>query len=254
MLRPIGRIAFADAQGRLPRLGRSPSGPPGALARRLAEGIAADLGPDLVSVALRGSVARGTDVPGGSDLDLVVVRRASDEEPALPPSGGEVEVSAMTIDALLHEPSFAWMRFALAHSGWTIAGRDVAAALPEPTLGPHCVAHLKGVARWGAAWRGYLAGDADDAERRLTCRWLMKRIVRSAFETVMLEMGGYTRDIHPCAEAAARRHPEQAERIWRAAELAVAPTGDPGVIAPVAEPLVAWLHERRAVVLGGRAG
>lgn len=250
MLRPIGRIAFADAQGRLPRLGRPPSGPLGALARRLSDRIAADLGPDLVSVALRGSVARGTDVPGASDLDLVVVRRASDEEPALPPCEVEVEVSAMTLDALLHERPFAWMRFALAHSGWTIAGRDVVAELPEPTLGPHCVAHLKSVERWSAAWPGYLVGDADEAERRLTCRWLMKRIVRSAFETVMLEIGGYTRDIHPCAEAAAARHPERADRIWRAAELAVAPTGDPAVIAAVAEPLVAWLHERRSAVLG----
>lgn len=94
MLRPIGRIADADADadGGLPRLGRRSSGAPAALAERLAAGIAADLGPDLVAVAPRGSVARGTDVPGGSDLDLVVVRRASAEEPRLPSSEVEVEV------------------------------------------------------------------------------------------------------------------------------------------------------------------
>lgn len=121
------------------------------------------------------------------------------------------------------------MRFALAHSDWTITGRDVVAERPEPTLGPRCMAHLKGLARWGAARPGYLAGDAHEAGRRLTCRWQMKRIVRSALETVMLEVGGYTRDIHPCAEAAASRYPAQADRLWRAAELAVAPTGDQAV-------------------------
>ena len=96
-----------------------------------------------------------------------------------------------------------------------------------------------------------LAGDSEDAERRPTCRWLMKRIVRSAFEAVMPEVGDYGRDIHPCAAAAAEHRPERAEAIWRAAALAVGPTAGRVVIAAVADPPVGWLREERTARVAG---
>lgn len=241
VLRPIGRLFEADALGRLPRLGRAPKGPHGALAHRIAAQVAEGVGDDFVSVVLRGSVARGTEVPEASDLDLVVVTWSGEAGPRPPEGEFEVEVATIALDALRSDRNAAWMRFALAHSGWTLRGRDVVTDLPEPVLGPHCVAHLWSVERWGRDWPVMLDADPSSAERRLTCRWLMKRIVRSAFEGVMLDLRAYSRDIHPCAVAAARAHPEHAERIWRAAELAVSPTEDRSAIAEVAEPLVDWL-------------
>lgn len=254
VLLPIGSIVPAGADGCLPRLGRAPHGAFGRAAHRIAAGLARDLGDDLVAVVLRGSAARGTAVAGASDLDLVVVRHSCAEEPEVAPERIEVEIVATTLADLLHAPAAAWLRFALAFSGWTIRGRDVVADLPDPTLGPHCIAHLRDVHRWGHRWRAMLDGDRDAAERRLTCRWLMKRIVRSAFEDVMFEVGGYTRDLHPCTEAAAARRPRQAALLRAAAALAIRPSDDRAAIAAVADPLVAWLEARRAALPAGRGG
>jgi hypothetical protein len=246
-LRPIGTFYAADPTGRLPRAGQPPQPPWSEHAAAASRWLARELGADLVSVALRGSAARATAVEGSSDLDLVVVTRQPgptawpDYVPTMP--GLKVELHATTEAELRDGPCEAWLRFSLAFSGCTVRGRDVVSELPDPVLGPHAIAHLKAIGRWLPRWRAMLTSSADAEERRAVCTWLMKRCVRSAFESVMLADGVYTRDIFPCAHVAAHHYPGSRSLIFDAAELAMAPVPDEEAIARVAEPMTELLAQ-----------
>lgn len=159
---------------------------------------------------------------------------------ARPPDAPKIEHFVIARDRLLQAPQTAPLRFLLAVSAWTLAGEDILPRLPDPVLGPDARLHLPRLGSWAEGWRGDLAAAPPD-ECRAICAWLMKRLVRSLFEAVMLDLGVWSRDIHPCAKAAAHRFPAHADAIWRAAELAVVPTDASARIADAAEPLVTLL-------------
>ncbi|MEO0931937.1 MAG: hypothetical protein AAFY14_15030, partial [Pseudomonadota bacterium] len=193
----------------------------------LTERLHAHYGDALISVALRGSVARGTDVIGVSDLDLVLFLSGASDRFALQSSlmpGLRIETALVNADTFPIGGSDAWMRFILALSGWHVWGVDIIATLPPPHLGPHAMAHLPRADRWLAGWQVYWADETDAADRKDICQWLMKRIVRSLMESQMLRLGAYSRDIYPCAQTAAAAFPDQQSAIWQAAEYAIAPT------------------------------
>ncbi|MEO0912536.1 MAG: nucleotidyltransferase domain-containing protein [Pseudomonadota bacterium] len=239
-LQPIGQLIMADETGRLPRLGRAPA--PvwahelDAITRMLA---AAGMGQQC-SLLLRGSLARGSAVPGVSDIDLVLVSDALVERDLPDLASMDAELVLLRCDDLLHAKTKRWIRFTLALNGHTLTGPDILPALPEPRLGPEAVAHLPKVARWGRSWRALCTQHPP----QLVCRWLMKRILRAGFESVMLDLNAYTRDIYPAARALADRFPEQGALFWQAAEWVVAPVEEPAKIASVAERLLPWLEMR----------
>ena len=109
--------------------------------------------------------------------------------------------------------------------------------LPDPTLKPHCIAHLKACDRWIAAWEPMFKTAAQPEQKKAICQWLMKRMVRSIFAAVMFDLNCYSRDIYPCAKIAAQQFAPQKATIWRAAELAVAPTDQPAAIFAVLDGL-----------------
>ncbi len=241
MLRPIGRVYPVRPDGTLPRLGSPPLQPWCGHCEDVSGQVRRLLGQNLVSVALRGSAARGMAVVGGSDLDFVVVTEVETEisQPMMVAAapGLAIETYCTTEDSLLNDRSRAWMRFNLAFSGWTVFGREVIAGLPDPVLNKVAVAHLKGLDRWFDDWPGHFDQAGSAEEKRSVCAWLMKRAVRSVFESVMLTEQSYSRDIYPCAIIACRHYPEHTHIIIRAAMLAVAPTQDKTLIEDVAGPM-----------------
>jgi len=78
---------------------------------------------------------------------------------------------------------------------------------------------------------------AQPEQKKAICQWLMKRMVRSLFEAVMVDLNYYSRDIYPCAKIAAQQFAPQKATIWRAAELAMAPTDQPAAIFAVLDGL-----------------
>ena len=68
-------------------------------------------------------------------------------------------------------------------------------------------------------------------------QWLIKRVVRSLFEAVSFDLNCSSQDIYPCAKIAAQQFAPQKATIWRAAELAVAPTDQPAAIFAVLDGL-----------------
>lgn len=241
MLRPIGHVTSADASGVLPRIGAPPSGHWARLASKVSAQLQQHYGSKLFAIALRGSTARGTAVAGVSDLDLIVLLNHSATDI---PSGSllrghrvKVDLAQSTYPEFMTQPKWAWMRFSLAFFGSVISGPDFISTLPDPTLKPHCIAHLKACDRWIAAWEPMFKATAQPEQKKAICQWLMKRMVRSLFEAVMVDLNCYSRDIYPCAKIAAQQFAPQKATIWRAAELAVAPTDQPAAIFAVLDGL-----------------
>ena len=234
MLRPIGQVTFADAAGVLLRIGAPPTGHWARLASKVSAQLQQQYWSKLFAIALRGAKARGTAAAGVSDLDLIVLLNHSATDIL---SGGllsghivKVDLAQSTYPDFMTQPKWAWMRFSLAFSGSVISGPDFISTLPDPTLKPHCIAHLKACDRWIAAWEPMFKATAQPEQKKAICQWLMKRMVRSLFEAVMVDLNCYSRDIYPCAKIAAQQFAPQKAAIWRAAELAVAPTDQPAAI------------------------
>lgn len=250
-LRPIGTLLYADADGLLTSCAKPPAPIWAPILKELIEKLHAHYGDALVSIALRGSVARGTDVVGVSDLDLVVFLNGRsdglDLHSALMP---DLPIEAAVVDAATfpHDASGAWMAFTLALSGWHIHGRDFIANLPPPHLGPHAMGHLPRADRWLAKWPVYWVDEPDDADRKDICQWLMKRIIRSLMESQMIRLNAYSRDIYPCAKVAADAFSAHQAMIWQAAEYAVAPTSNHEEVAAIVADLAPVLLLEQAAL------
>ena len=183
----------------LPRIGAPPTGHSARLANKVSAQLQQQYASKLFAIALRGSTARGTAVAGVPDLDLIVLLNHSATDI---PSGGllrghrvKVDLAQSTYPEFMTQPKWAWMRFSLAFSGSVISGPDFISTLPDPTLKPHCIAHLKACDRWIAAWEPMFKATAQPEQKKAICQWLMKRMVRSLFAAVMVDLNCYSRDI-----------------------------------------------------------
>lgn len=256
-IRPIGRILYADRDGYLPQADCSRALPPDwqPLAKAAVEACRTCLGDRFHSVYVRGSVARGTAVPGVSDIDMVALAAGAMPDGANArlddlaaqllrqyPIASGVELVVLPEQEFLSATRYRSLRFAISLDGYPLAGRDVRARLARPRLGPEAVMHAHQVPRWRSTALRRLAAEGTEEDVRLTCRWVMKRILRSAFELVMFEINGYTRDLYPCARLAARAFPCRENALWTALDLAVNPTGDKAFIADVLAGLSDWLE------------
>jgi Nucleotidyltransferase domain len=250
-LHPIGTLLPANANGELPRLG----GPPHASWTPVLNDVIdqfrkATLGTEL-SIALRGSAARGVAIDDAADLDLVVLIDdpvfSLDEIVSASAPGLSIETSYIPRRKLIDGSKLAWMRFTLAHSGYTIFGDDLLSALPEPRLGPHCIAHLRNADKWLQKWKSYWDEDKD---HQAICQWLMKRIIRSLFESQMMRINAYSRDIYPCAKVATEAFPDLSDAIWAAATFAVSPVADGEAVDRIAAELTPLLLSKQGELKG----
>lgn len=237
-LLPIGQLVKADSKGVLPRIGRSPDPSWSTTLDDLTKQLCTAMKDRNFSIALRGSVARGASINEAADLDLVIlydgrppmaVSLQSNVSPQL-----SIEASYVPLKELEADDTWIWMRFMLAHNGHTIRGPDLLPALPEPRIGPHCYAHLRNADKWLQEWHSFWEQDED---HHAICEWLMKRIVRSLFESQITRINAFSRDIYPCCQVAMDAFPESRKAIKRAAELAVEPIANHSVIADIVREL-----------------
>ena len=71
----------------------------------------------------------------------------------------------------------------------------------------------------------------------------MGKIVRTGFTLVMPHWRGWTSDLDPCAEIFAQYHPDRAEAMRAARDLARNPSGDRAEVLRVLEVIGAWLAD-----------
>ena len=242
-LRAIGHLIQADENGILPRIGRRPD--PSWTA--ILEDVIEQRQNRDCAIILRGSVARGASVKDAADLDLVILHgdQILPTQPLQSRTMPDLSIETTYIhhQAFEHHKRWAWMRFMLAHNGYTIFGPDKLSNLPAPQLGRHSYAHLPNADKWLKQWQVYWA---EDAAHKDICQWTMKRIIRALFESQMMALNAYSRDIYPCAMAAIDAFPHMEAAIMQAAELAIAPTTDHHLISEITSNLTPLLHSQQA--------
>lgn len=265
-VRPVGSVLATDADGFLVNeSSRERIRPPwDALVEEAQQAAAQGIGPRLHGLYVRGSVARGEAVEGVSDLDLVAVVEGDAgeidtswlepfERDALSrhPFCTGVELLVVGRDEVLRDEGRSAFGFALSTGGLCIAGEDLIPRLPRFRPGePETAVHAP---RLGADIERFLQEAPQEApeERKASCAWICKRLVRAGFELVMEAEGTYTRDLWPCYEAFRRHHPEWSGEMRRALEIAVDPIDAVEEVAELCRGLGAWIARRGAVHFGG---
>lgn len=150
MRRDLGVLVKADDDGYLPRIGQQPN-PVWAMAL---DSVLFQLHQrqdlDNKSIVLRGSLARGTAVQGVSDIDLCVfVCGEQDQAVSMRTSRSiDCDISVLPATLFLTSNRYKWLRFYLAHAGYTMWGKDLLADLAELKLGVDSIAHLKAAHKW----------------------------------------------------------------------------------------------------------
>lgn len=221
--------------------------------------IRKELGRDLRSIYVRGSVPRGLSRGTASDLDFLVVlndESVSGDETCsrLAPllSASQDLVSRIDIEPI-RESEYStvpdlWYYYPMIKlQALLLFGECLASSMPP--LRPN---------RALATTLRYLEVRTSEARQHLTdgnspdfwIAWLMRSYVRAGLESVIERINGYSRDLPVCARSFAEYFPHLDTVIWRAVELAVDPRGKIGemwaVVAKL-EPIL--LGERTALGL-----
>ncbi|MGW5350157.1 nucleotidyltransferase domain-containing protein [Streptomyces sp. NPDC004031] len=218
----------------------------------------------LHSAYVYGSVPRGTARAGISDLDLVVVLHdpptaadratgealAADLDARFPVVDG-VGLLLFDTGTLLSELERHDLGFFVACLCTPLLGPDLADALPRYRPDGLLARETNGdLALALPDWAERFAATTSDAERRVLCRGVARRIVRTGFTLVMPRWGGWTSSLREQAAAFAGYYPARGEQMRRAAELALSPSGAPADLGFLLTDLAPWLASEYVAVHG----
>lgn len=195
--------------------------------------------PNLHSIYIRGSVADGRAIDGISDIDSLAIIDMDEDSPMLDchwidkangqlkakyPFCDGVETYLLPKNRIFSDRKSA---FYLQSQSVCIYGEDVIPQLPPYRVGEEATySHAKNL-EYDLNYireKLYLSDDPDFV--RSCCKKVMKRIVRAAMETCMVEQSRYTRDLFLSHEMFALSNDENSERIAKAMHYALNPISD----------------------------
>jgi len=218
------------------------------------------LGDRLHSLYLRGSVPRGTALPGRSDLDLFAVLFGNGSTPPTAPPQfddflsrfpfvASIESSHITL-ANVHGP-FHYYRFVMKVSAVCIHGEDLLPQIPPYTtdapiaeewfrIFPHLVNQFLS---------DFKESGNDDIKKRL-CHDIMKAFLRAGMLLVMRRQRAYTRDLYPSYQCFSKYYPAQEPAMRRCLELAVNPESDGHSLLPFVTELAECMRQATEAEFG----
>ncbi|PAF35731.1 nucleotidyltransferase [Terribacillus saccharophilus] len=195
------------------------------------------LGSDLHSVYIRGSIPRGLGIPEVSDLDtLCVTNKAlkdldldwvNNAEQKLNKDSScinGVEMSFFNLDDICNTKRFSIIPFMIKTHSVCVYGEDLRNQLPafkaDAALANEHIINLE--SNFVQA-KEDLRGNEDKEDILDCCVWIMKIIIRAGLALVMEKEKQYTRDLYPAYEAFSRYYPEKKEKMLQALEYAINP-------------------------------
>lgn len=196
-----------------------------------------DFGDKIHSIYVRGSVAKGQAVKRVSDVDTYCVMKDDDFKPNPEnakafnskivneyPYCFQVELVAMSKNFIMDNHK---RRMTLKTQGRCVYGEDLALEIEGQKLCdmyhvlPNFRLHSK------VNLPNYLEMDKGNSPRlKSCCSWMMKNLLRSAYELIMLDEGKWTSDLFLCHQLVSERFPEMKEYTYRALDLALNPIDD----------------------------
>jgi alkylhydroperoxidase/carboxymuconolactone decarboxylase family protein YurZ len=259
-LRFLGSFAPLDRDGFIVNDTRRENVPE-ALIEALVDYCRETFGEALVSIYVRGSLARGRAIPGVSDVDAFAVvsecepdvcavipdsllRRVREAAPLL----GPLELSVCSVANVIDQPLGTWA-FLVKTQAACVFGRDLAPNLRPYRPGPEIMGEALYLCTRLGIYERRRGADQSSHERRATCEWMMKALVRAAFDLTMDRVRQYTRDLYVCYATFAALYPEREDVCRNALEWAINPTDEPDAQSELVADFGAWIvRETEALV------
>ncbi len=201
------------------------------------------IGADLDSIYVTGSVARGMARPGESDLNMIAVTgelvdpdlvrqqwidNAERELAARHPALRAVELDLWPYFYVFDDPAyFSIGAFILKTHSRCLWGSDLALSLPDYRVTP-AIANddLLRLTDDIADALEDIRADASAENAAYWCRRVARAVVYSGFGLVQMAEGQHTRDLDLCADCFARHDPQHAEAMQQSLALAQQPLQD----------------------------
>lgn len=182
---------------------------------------------EIHSIYIRGSVPRGLDIEGVSDVDVIVVTYSDPQDLDL----DWVEETEQLIDqkfsfvngvdlgfsplSEIEEREYCSMiPFILKTYGVCVYGENLISKLPDYkpdiSLANEHLIHLSSLI--GTAKRE-LTGNDDTEDIQECCSWIMRIIVRAGGVLVIDQEKAYTRDLYPAYQLFSKHYPEKEQQM-----------------------------------------
>jgi len=214
---------------------------------------------DLLSVYIRGSVAKGGAVESVSDVDSMFISKTVSEisKPAKQafheivetkfPFVNGVEIYGRPLPRLgeLWTPKKRSIHHEMIKTqAICVWGKDFSDEI-EPFRLPEMFAHVYGIEKELNEALSELAASSEfvPEEVKSYCTWIMKRLLRTGFEIVMIREQKWTRDLYLCYQSFSKHYPKKEPLMRRVLDLALNPSEDPVLIGGVLAEFKPWLFE-----------
>jgi predicted nucleotidyltransferase len=234
------------------------------LVRDVVEFYRSQLGEKLVSVFVRGSLAKGTAVEGISDVDSFFVAREDFEIPKSEVEKFEVELRQRypfctgvelfgagmnNLTELLPPKRRSIWHELIKTQSVCVWGASLADGIAPFALSD-MVAHSYWIGENVRTLSGRLDEYADKPDDlKAFCTWICKRLIRVGFEIVMLREQRWTRDLYPCYKSFSKYYPERESLMLQALQLALNPTDRRDEIVVFANRFLPWLEDETRIWL-----
>lgn len=188
------------------------------------------------SIYIRGSVAKGIAIPNIADLDTIAVayNEIAEEDLLVKKSfGEEMDNKYPFLNGVeLHFINLAKVKvskrtqFLLQTQCLCVNGTDLRKEIPKYGIGEWAYAHSKSLKNNIEDVKKILLDGCSTERLLVICAWMMKMIVRTGFELVMVKEQCFTRDLYPCYEMFSKHYPKKSNDMLAALKLAIFPTID----------------------------
>jgi hypothetical protein len=227
-------------------------------------------GKKLHSIYLRGSVPRGKAISRVSDLDSLAVISSALEKSELTkiqlacrkikhqyPFCKNVDVLCVSYREIIESESI--LKMLIKTQSLCIFGEDLTLVFPNYKPGIEMVSHAFELAEDLKILQDELQclGNNNVFYSKFIkdrCAWIVKRIVRTGLELVMLREQVYTRDLYPSYLLFSKHYPNQQRYMKKALELAINPSDNLAGLLIFLREFGSWLVEEIDVVFAGYEG
>lgn len=251
---PIGKVLHTDSEGFLVSQTSMENilEPWDAPVQDVVEKFRAELGDEMHSLYIRGSLVRGTAIEGVSDIDgLVLVkgdpkaidwswrREFAAELREKYPFVMGMDFGRASVDSVL-SGEHKVRAFLIKTLSACAAGEDISERLPRVKPGRDAL-----IARWKfeEKIRPDYFTEPDIALRHKT-KWTGKQILRAGMELVMEDEQAYSRDLYPCYELFSKHYPEKEAAMRRALTQALFSAENEADFAAMRDDIGPWLAEQ----------
>lgn len=214
------------------------------------------LSKEIHSMYIRGSIPRGTEIEGVSDVDVIIITYSEPRSLNLDWVEGTVEIINQKFSFIngielgfhpLHEIELtthcSMISFILKTYGVCVYGENLISKLPDykpnSSLANEHLLHLASMIEQA---KNDLTGNEDVEDIKDCCSWIMRIMIRAGLALVMVPEQSYTRDLYPSYKLFSKHYPEKEQVMRTALWYAINPLSNPEEVLLFLERFGNWMR------------